>query len=204
MTESEPPFNIALRLARLRDRSVGQVDEVEALLDALTSSERMLKLSNDSLVRVINRKKSLSPAFIQQSTFEILTDTIDALSRFFDAKTTRIKLILDYLKLAGRNMDKELQQLRELELLYGDVKQEYERIKYEFMKQPLSKYKAETINDFKSFQDVISTKGIATMKRLKELERSLEEEIMTQISIFINANTVFDTKELYKLLLHDP
>lgn len=204
MVETEPPFNIALRLARLRDRSLGQADEIEALFDALSSSERMLKMSNDSLTRLIKGKKSLSPALLQQTTLDIINDVIDALSRFFDARTSRIKRILEYLKLSGRDIGKETQQLKEFEILYDDIKREHERIKYEFMVKPLSKYTVDTINEFQSFQDVISNKGIPILRRLKEMEQNLEGEIMNQIAIFVKANNVTDSNVLYNLLLNDP
>ena len=201
---AEPPFYIAVRFARLKDRSVGQADEIEALFDALNCSERMLKMSNDALVRLVKRQKSLSPDYIQQTTLDIITDVVDALTRFYDARTSRIIRIIDYLKLAGREVNKETQQLNELELLWEDIKREYSRIKFEFMEKPLSKYTVNTIDDFKSFQDIISTKGIPIMKRLKELEQTMEGEIMNQISIFIKANNVVDSNELYSLLFNDP
>lgn len=201
--ESEPPFFIAVRFARLRERIIGQVDEIEALFDLLTSSERILKMSNDALVKVI-KHKTPSPTYIQHTTLDIITDVQDALTRFFDAKITRIQKILEHLEMIERDVSKHRQQLREFESLWENIQEEHARIKYEFMSKPLSKYTVNTIDEFKSFQNLISNKGLPLMRRLKEMEQTLEGEIMSEISIFVKANTVIDSNKLYNLLVDDP
>lgn len=202
--EEEPPFYVAVRFARLRDRSIGQTDEIQALLNIVDGTERIMKMTNEALVRKFKNQKPRSPEYIQQTTFDIVVSVQDNLAKFIDAKTARITKILDYFRLDERDVSEDIQKLKEFEILWDDLKQKYDHVKNEFLCKPSSTYSTSTLNELQVFQDLISSKGIPLMKRLKDLEDKIQKDILYQIASFTKANTVVDSNELYKLLTGEP
>lgn len=202
--EPEEPFYVAVRFARLRDRSIGQKDEVDALLNIMSETEKIMKMTNDAIISLIKKQKPPSTQFIQQTTFDIIVNVQSELAKYVDSKTTRIHKLLDYFRLDGKPVNYESEKLKEFESLWDDLKQEYERVKNEFMQRAVTGYSVATLDDIKVFQTLISTKGIPLMKRLKELEDRILQDILYQIASFTKSNMPMNSNDLYKLLTDEP
>lgn len=201
--DKEPAFYIAVRFARLRDRSIGQKDEIDALLEILKGTEQIIQMSNDAFLSVIGKKRPRSAEYIQQTTFDIVVKVGDGLAKYIDAKISRIKKLLDYFILDQRPVDREIKELKEFETLWDDLQQEYRRIKNEFIIKSTKPTK-NALDELKIFQDTISVKGISLMKRLNELEDRIQKDAIHQIASFTKTNTVVDSNALYKLLTDEP
>lgn len=174
--DKEPPFYVAVRFARLRDRSIGQNDEIDALMNIMNETEKMMKMSNEELINMVKKRQGRSPEFIQQITFEIVVNIQDNLSKFIDSKINRIQKLLDYFSLDNTiTVSKERQKLQEFEALWDELKQDYERIKTDFMAQSAYNFSSKTYDDMQVFQELISKKALPLMSRLKELEDSIQK-----------------------------
>ncbi|MCE9652618.1 MAG: hypothetical protein K8Q89_06135 [Nitrosarchaeum sp.] len=202
--ERESPFYVAVRFARLRDRSIGQTDEIQALFEILNGSEQIIQMSNDAIINYAKNRKQRSPEYIQQTCLDIIIKVGDGLTKYIDSKTNRILKLLDYFRLSERDVSEETQKLKEFEVLWDDIKREYDRIKNEFLSRPMSKYSLDTIKEFKIFQEIIIQKGIPLMRRLNDLEDKIQKDIVNQIASFTKANTIMDSNDLYKLLTGEP
>jgi hypothetical protein len=202
--EPEPPFYVAVRFGRLRDRSIGQMEEIQALLDILKATEDIMKLTNEVFIRAAKKQKLMSPQSVQQAAMEIVIKVEDGLTRFMEAKTNRVARLLEYFRLDNRDMTDQVQKFKELEILWDDLKQEYRCIISEFMGRPTSQYSTNTLDELKIFQDLISNKSVSLMRRIKEIEDTMQKDIIWQIASFTKTNMPMDSNALYKLLTDEP
>jgi|GEM_PF-5724576 len=195
----EPPLISAFRLARLRDRSMGQAEEIKALTDMLKASEEIMRIMNNDLLVLVHKKKGISREQKKLLINDALTQLSDALERFVDAKTARIYRFVDHFRAMRQDITEETKILDEFESEWDNLKRTIRDVKSNFMNSPQS-----TVDSIDNIKADMLQKGLPIVEKLNKLEDRMRSRLINMIAFIAQASTSVDTNELYRLFTDEP
>ena len=193
----EPPLITAIRLARMRDGNMGQAEEIQSLIDILKGSENIMKIINDTVWSLIQKKKGMSlgqKQLLFEESFKILTDGIE---KFVDAKTKRISNFINYFQLMKQDVTEEYNKLQNFEKEWDTIKQELSNFN---MDSIINTHKENSINQTNYFKNNVLQTALPILEKLTQLENQMQKRVLNMIAFIAQANTTVDTNQLYKLL----
>jgi hypothetical protein len=200
------PFITAIRLARMRDGNMGQAEEIESLIDLLKASEKVLTIVNDTVWALVNKRKGMSTNYKSQLFSEAYVMLTDALERFVDAKTKRIKKFIDYFQLLAQDVIDESKELKDFEKDWDIIKRELSEFKTGFLglSTTSANYKEEATNQAEYLRKNVVQTSLPILERLTNLENKMQRRVISMIAFIAQANTGIDSNELYRLLTGEP
>src|SRR5574341_691607 len=202
MTTDEPPSLIsAIILSRLRDRSMGQVDEVQGLLDMMKGMEQIAGVMNETFMAIIKKKPSKSADHQKMIVVEGFSILISGLEKFVDGKTARITKLINYLELLHQDVKDERNQLSIFEKEWEPINRELNVFRVNFMNKPVgSSHPEDAIKDMDYISKDFMPRALPTAEKLTELENKMQKRHLSAIALLTTVNTSVNTNELYKLL----
>ena len=204
MTKDEQGSMIpAIELSRLRDRSMGQADEVQALFDIMKGAGEIMELVNGTLWAMLKNKHDKSPDYKRQIINDASITLFSGMEKFVDAKTNRISKLINYLQLLAQEVDEEKTQLASFDKDWDPIRREINIARIQITNPnflPTVEEGEKTMNHIKN--DILA-KGIPILNKLIDLENRMQKRHISAIALLTKMNTSVDTNELYKLLTRD-
>lgn len=198
--EKETPMITAIRLARMRDGNMGQSDEIQSLLDLLKGSEKVMKIVNDVVWSMMQKKKGMSSGYRKQLFDEAFVTLVDATEKFVDAKTKRIEKFLNYFMLMNQDVSEETQRLREFEKEWETILRDFSdfRAKFSFDKTD------DAIEQTNYLKNNVLQTSIPILEKLTQMENTMQKRTLGLIAFIAKETQPVNPNELYKLLTAEP
>jgi hypothetical protein len=203
-TENHPPLIIGFKLARLRDRSLRQAEEIQHLLEIMKAAEQVMKMTSDSLFALLQGKKDISPQYRKQLVGESMNTLFDGLEGFVDTKSARILKVVNYLQLIKQDVKENEKELKDFEKEWDDIKRQISVFKNEFLNRPPYTSVKEAMNDIDYIKMDVLHKAMPLIEKLIQLENKLQMRVINMIAFIANTSSTINTNELYRLFTAEP
>lgn len=195
----------AFTLARLRDRSMGQADEVQALVDLVKGMTQVTEVTNHIFMAMLKKEKPRNPTLNKAMIDEAFTIIATGLEKFVDAKVGRISKLIHYLQLLHQDVNNEKKNLETFETKWDPIKRELNLVRIEFANKSFSEVqKDDPMKEIDHLKNNIMGKALPILEQLTDLENSMQKRHISAIALLTTVNSSLDTNELYKLLTDDP
>lgn len=195
--EIEPPLITAIRLARMREGSMGQAEEIQSLMEILKGSENLLTIVNDTVWSLMTKKPKMSQTekrLLFEESFRMLTQGMD---KFVNAKIKRIEKFIRYFQILQHNVIEERTKLEIFEKDWEKTQRELEKFNLDhFLNMPVND-SYEQANYFKN--NILKT-SLPILQKLTELENQMQKRVLEMIAFIAIANKPVNSNDLYKLL----
>lgn len=205
MTEKDPPPMIAsIYLSRLRDRSMGQADEIQGLLDMMKGMEKVAGVVNDTLMVFLKQKPTQS-----QQSKKILVDEafillLSGLEKFVVGKTKRISQLINYLDILHQDVSDEKTQLEIFEKEWEPIYRELDIIRVDLMNNPVPTNSDDAMKKIDFVKNNLLSKALPIADKLITLENKMQKRHIQALALLTTMNTAVNTNELYRLLTEEP
>src|SRR5690348_5435054 len=123
-TGDQSPMIPAIELSRLRDRSMGQADEVQALFDIMKGAGELMELVNGTLWAMIKNKHDKSPEYKRQIINDSSITLFSGVEKFVDAKSNRVSKLINYLQMLAQDVAEEKAQLASFDKEWDPIRRE--------------------------------------------------------------------------------
>ena len=202
-TGDQSPMIPAIELSRLRDRSMGQADEVQALFDIMKGAGELMELVNGTLWAMIKGKHDKSADYKRQIINDASITLFSGMEKFVDAKSNRVSKLINYLQMLAQDVNDEKSQLASFDKDWDPIRRDINLARIQIANPnflPTVEEGEKTMNHIKN--DILA-KGVPILNKLIELENKMQKRHLSAIALLTKMNSSVDTNELYKLLTRD-